>query len=167
MKISSFPKAAASPQAAPHALPNKASAASSREAVKNIFDGRCLKNNVMVNTQEQRDGLPLKRGRDWTFPASAKIEDIEYVLLQSEKGGNQQAGLMSSDTCPPSFVACLRVLAPRLLLVSWFPFVVLHRIRGFQRLEFRDFVPATACVSFSHVFLQAVRRTAHCHFNRV
>ena len=71
--------------------------------------------------QEQCDGLSLKRGRDWTCPVSAKIEDIEYLLLQSLKGGNQQAGLMSSDTCLPSFVACLRVLAPRFLLVSWFP----------------------------------------------
>ena len=56
-------------------------------------------------SQEQCDGLSLKRGCDWTFPASAKIDDIEYLLLQSKKGGNQQAGLMSSDTCPLSFVA--------------------------------------------------------------
>ena len=28
---------------------------------------------------------------------------------------------MSSDTCPLSFGACLRVLAPPFLLVSWFP----------------------------------------------
>ena len=27
-------------------------------------------------------------------------------------------------------------------------FVALHRIRGFMRLEFREFIPATACVSF-------------------
>ena len=47
MEISSFPKAAAAPQSAPHALPNEASAVSSRAAVKNMFDGRCLKNNVM------------------------------------------------------------------------------------------------------------------------
>ena len=68
-----------------------------------------------------RNSSSLKRGRNWTFPASAKIEDIEYLLLQHKKGGNQQAGLMSSDTCPLSFVACLRVLALRFLLVSWFP----------------------------------------------
>ena len=40
--------------------------------------------------------------------------------------------------------------------------IALHRIRGFQRLEFRDFFPATACV-FSHVLLLVIRCTAHCH----
>ena len=53
--------------------------------------------------------------------ASAKTEDAEYHLLHSTEGGKQQAGLMSSDTCLSSFVACLRFLAPRFLLVSWFP----------------------------------------------
>ena len=104
-----------------------------------------------------------KRGRDWTFPAPAKIEDVEYLLLQSKKGGNQQAGLMSSDTCPLSFVACLSCSElPRFFPGFLVPFVVLHRFRGFQRLE-----PTTACVSLSHVLLQAIRRTAHCQFNRV
>ena len=37
MEISSLPKAAAAPQSAPHALPNEASAVSSRATVKNIF----------------------------------------------------------------------------------------------------------------------------------
>ena len=37
MEISSFSKAAAAPQSAPHALPNEASAVSSRAAVKYIF----------------------------------------------------------------------------------------------------------------------------------
>ena len=40
-----------------------------------FFDGR--DGFTLKYIQEQRDGLPLKRGRDWTFPASAKIEDIE------------------------------------------------------------------------------------------
>ena len=47
MEISSFPKAAAALQSAPHASLNENSAVSSRAAVKNIFDGRSLKNNVM------------------------------------------------------------------------------------------------------------------------
>ena len=47
MVSSSFLKAAAAPHSAPHALPNVASAVSSRATVKNIYDGRCLKNNVM------------------------------------------------------------------------------------------------------------------------
>ena len=47
MMMSSFPKAAAAPQSAPFAVPNEASAVSSRAAVKNIFDGRSRKNNVM------------------------------------------------------------------------------------------------------------------------
>ena len=47
MEISSFPKAAAAPQSAPPALPNEASAVSTRAAVKNIFNGRSIKNNVM------------------------------------------------------------------------------------------------------------------------
>ena len=76
-------------------------------------DGLTHKNNVM--------GCHLKRVRDWTFRASAKIEDIEYFFPQSKKGGNQQARLMNSDTCPLSFVACSRVLSPQFLLVSWFP----------------------------------------------
>ena len=46
MVSSSFLKAAA-PRSAPHALPDVASAVSSRVIDKNIFDGRCLKNNVM------------------------------------------------------------------------------------------------------------------------
>ena len=46
MVSSSFLKAAAAPHSAPHALPNVASV-SSRPTVKNIFDGRCLENNVM------------------------------------------------------------------------------------------------------------------------
>ena len=47
MEISYFPNAAAAPQSVPHTLPNEASAVSSRAAVKNILDRRCLKNNVM------------------------------------------------------------------------------------------------------------------------
>ena len=47
MVCSSFLKAAAAPHSAPHASPNEASAVSSRAKVKNTFDGRCLKNNVM------------------------------------------------------------------------------------------------------------------------
>ena len=43
-----FLKPAAGPHSAPHASPNEASAVNSRANVKNIFDGRCLKNNVMV-----------------------------------------------------------------------------------------------------------------------
>ena len=111
MEISSFPKAAA----APHALPNEASAVSSRAAVENFFltDG-VSRTTRWVDTQEQRDGLPLKRGRDWTFPASAKIEDIEYLFLQSTKGGNQQAGLMSSH------FRCLFCVS-WLTGFSWFP----------------------------------------------
>ena len=47
IEFSSFFKAAAAPQSAPHALPSEASAVSNRSADKNIFDGRRLKNNVM------------------------------------------------------------------------------------------------------------------------
>ena len=36
-EISSFPKAAAAPQSAPHAFPNEASAVCSRAAIKYIF----------------------------------------------------------------------------------------------------------------------------------
>ena len=43
------------------------------------------------------------------------------------------------------------------------PFVALHRIRGSQLLEFREFVPATACVFFPHVLILVIRCTAHCH----
>ena len=58
-------------------------------------------------------------------------------------------GLMSSDNYLIPLVACLRVLAPQFLLL---PFVVLRGIRGFQRLELREFVPATACVSLFSCF---------------
>ena len=47
MVCSSFLKAAAAPHPAPHASPSEASAVSSRANVTNIFDGRCLKNNVV------------------------------------------------------------------------------------------------------------------------
>ena len=64
MVSSSFLKAAAAPHSALHALPNVASAVSSRATVKTFFDGRCLKNNVM--SQHSREvknnvmGLTLK-----------------------------------------------------------------------------------------------------------
>ena len=61
------------------------------------------------------------RSRDWTYPASTWTEDTEYHLLHSMQGGKQQVGLMSSDTCLSSLGARLLVLAPRFLLVSWFP----------------------------------------------
>ena len=56
---------------------------------------------------------------------------------------------------------------PVVLLDPLAPCVVLHRIRGFQRPEFREFVRAKACVSFPYVLLQSIWRTAHCQFNRV
>ena len=52
MEISSIPKAAAAPQSAPHALPNEASAVSSRAAINHIF--------WRTVSQEQRDELKLK-----------------------------------------------------------------------------------------------------------
>ena len=92
IEISSFPKAAAAPQSAPHALPNEASAVSSRALIKYIFwrtvsqeqrNGLTLKYIQAqcdgFDTHEQCDGLSSKRRRDWTFPASAKIEYI-WVL---------------------------------------------------------------------------------------
>ena len=48
MEISSFPKAAAAPQSGPHALPNEASAVSSRAAIRHIFDGRCLRKKLLT-----------------------------------------------------------------------------------------------------------------------
>ena len=53
---------------------------------------------------------------------------------------------MSCGTCP--------TLPPAVRLFSWFfldppaPFNALHRIRGFQRLEFREGIPAASCVYF-------------------
>ena len=41
-----------------------------------------------------------------------------------------------------------------------------NRIRGFQLLEFKEFAPATARVSFFLCFSPLIRCTTHCHFNR-
>ena len=74
---------------------------------------------------------------------------------------SDQDGLMSYGTC--------HTLPPAVPLSSWIPlapFVALHRIRGFQRLEFREFVPAPACVYFLRVSL-VIRCTAHCHLQCV
>ena len=44
------------------------------------------------------------------------------------------------------------------------PFDALHRVRGFQRFEFREFILTTACVYFiPSCFFSCVRCTAHCH----
>ena len=72
MEISSFPKAAATPQSAPHALPNEALAVSSsqehfwRTEYQEQRDGLTFENTqeqrdglTFENTQEQRDGLPI------------------------------------------------------------------------------------------------------------
>ena len=51
---------------------------------------------------------------------------------------------MSYGTChtlPPAFL-----LSSRFFLDPPDPFDALHRIRGFQRFEFRELIPATACV---------------------
>ena len=72
-------------------------------------------------------------GRNWSFPASAKIEDIKYLFLHSTKE-KLQAEPMCSEYLYPSFGCPLRVLAPGVssgLLAS----AVLNRIRGFRDLN--------------------------------
>ena len=72
----------------------------------------------------------------------------EYSLLQCKKGGHQQAGLISSDTCLLSFVACLHVLAPRFLLVSWFPSLFCTESEDSSDLNSENlYQEGTACVS--------------------
>ena len=89
----------------------------------------------------------LMNSRDWARPVSTKIEEkIRTTKLDSRKVESDQGGLMSYGTyhtLPPAF-CCL----PGSSWIPLTPFDALHRIRGFQRFEFREFIPATACVYF-------------------
>ena len=114
----------------------------------------------LVNTQEQREGLTLSFGRNWSFPASVKIEDSEYLLLPSTKDKIYRSDWCALTICFLPSVGLLRVLALRCF--SWFlGFHCVEQNPRIPRLEFRDFVPATACFSFFLCFLH-VRCTAHC-----
>ena len=78
---------------------------------------------------------------------------------------------MSSDTCLSSFVARLLVLAPRFLLVSWFPSLccaesedsIDDEFNSENSLQLRLYY----LFSLPCYFLIETRCTAHCHFNRV
>ena len=98
------------------------------------------------NTQEQSEVLSSRCGQNWSFPASVKTEDIEY-LLQHPTKEKIQAGLMCSDYLSLSFGCPLLVLAPG-VSPGFLASAGLNRIRGFPRLEFCEFVTATACVYF-------------------
>ena len=92
------------------------------------------------------------------FPASTKTEGkVHTTKFVSRKVESDQGGLMSN------------VATRFFLLSSWFfldpltPFDALFRIRGFQRFEFRELIPATACVNFIPSCFSYVRCTAHCY----
>ena len=119
-----------------------------------------------IDTQEQCDILSLHRFRDWTFPASSTIEDIEYFFLQSKKGGNQHVRLMSSDTCPFSFVPSSSFRGFLRCVVSWFPSLCCIECRIPKIWIQRVYISNSLClfVSCTHLLLQEIRRTAHCQF---
>ena len=103
-------------------------------------------------------------GRNWSFPASVKIEDSEYLLLHSTKE-KLQAGLMCSDHLSPSFGWPLRVLAPG-VSPGFLASVALNRIRGFCDFNPVNLYQQQPVFSFVLCFLH-VRCTAHCHQQRV
>ena len=77
---------------------------------------------------------------------------------------------MSPDTCRPSFVACLRVLAPvspgflvALRCVAQNPMILLTR----NLIQWITATPVLPSFCFPCYFLIATRCTAHWHFNRV
>ena len=74
---------------------------------------------------------------------------------------------MSSDNCILPLVALLRVLAPGFSPGFLASFVVLNRIRGFRDLNSENLYQQQSVFLSSHVFLQGIRCTTHCHFNRV
>ena len=112
-----------------------------------------------VNTQEQREGLTLRCGRNWSFPASVKIEGSEYLLLHSTKDKIYRSDWCALTICFLPSVGLLRVLALRCF--SWFlGFRCVKQNPRIPRLELREIVQATACVSFFLCFLH-VRCTAH------
>ena len=89
----------------------------------------------------------MMNSRDWARPVSTKTEEkIRTTKLDSRKVESDQGGLMSSV-----FATRFTPLSCCLPGSSWIAltgFDALHRIRGFQRFEFREFIPATACVYF-------------------
>ena len=99
-----------------------------------------IKNFVMgwwVDEQSRLGKTGLDQ--DWSRKCVAPI------MTQREVESDQD-GLVSYGTC--------HALPLAVRLSFWIPmapFVALHRIRGFQWLEFREFVQATACVYFLRV----------------
>ena len=154
MICSSFLKAAA----APHPAPSRTTWwVNTQEKSRTTW---------WVDTQEQRYGLTFRCGRNWSFPASVKIEDSEYFLLHSTKDEINRPDRWALTICLLPFVALVRVLAPGFspgLLAS---FIVLNRIRGLRDLNSENLYQQQLVFLSSHVFLH-VRCTAHCTFNRV
>ena len=77
------------------------------------------------------------------FAVSTKTEaENAYHQSDSKRGGKRSGRTDELRHLPHTSSGCPVVF----LDPPWPPFVALHRIRGFQRLEFRNFIPATACV---------------------
>ena len=131
------------PNSAPHASFNEASAVSSRANVKNIFLTDDVSRTTWwvntqvksrtkwwVNTQEQCEGSTLWCGRNWSFEASIKIEDSEYLLQHSTNDKNFRTDVLWLFVSFPRLTFAVS-WPPMFLLIFWLP-VVLNRIRGFR-----------------------------------
>ena len=82
-----------------------------------------------------------------SFAASVKTEDSEY-LLQHPTKEKIQAGPMCSDYLSLSFGCPLLVLAPGVSPGFLASAVLIEQNPRIPRLEFSEFVPATACCYF-------------------